>query len=405
MCYPKPGPRCAGHTKRELIKVHQQYKDAMDKGNDEQAAELRQQLIAVQKEYYATPSGNKALRQQAIKDNNPDLARLADTLEKRYQAKKEAWKQVDSSAQDMEEAETEQVEQTESVDPQEKQWRERLRMDNVDTVMAVNDSETCPVIRGEQLPYMDKLAEPGVVDGESKNVAEFMTSFTAGEDDYDDGLIELRTISHNPTGDKLDAHYANTFTARGQEYVVDFSYAEVDPNAPWPHVSSVEEWKQSLERRVTEGKPDYMPPPPNPRSFSLPRVTPGAYNPLVEKAELEEASVNRNGTQTRFLSVDQVRVAAITYHKDKEGNPRIHSLETRPEYRHQGYMKALLSRMEDEYGVKPYSSGSYTPHGYKYTRHLTQHQEGREDAINFPEYTDDKPFSFVNDWVEGTWHS
>lgn len=65
-----------------------------------------------------------------------------------------------------------------------------------------------------------------------------------------------------------------------------------------------------------------------------------------------------------------------------------------------GIYDCFDEKIATDHGVeKPYSSGSYTNQGYNYTQHLTQQQEGITPAINHPGYTDDEPFSFINDWV------
>lgn len=117
-------------------------------------------------------------------------------------------------------------------------------------------------------------------------------------------------------------------------------------------------------------------------------------------ALLNGAVQDKHGIFTDFLVVDDVKVAAISYHVENDV-PHIHSLETRSEYRHQGYMKKLLKLVAQVHNVeKIYSSNSFTPHGYHYTantRHLTLSSNNESPAINFPNYTDEKPFGFISD--------
>lgn len=282
----------------------------------------------------------------------------------------------------------------------------KLAFDNIDTVIAINDSSLDINIGEKDLEYFDKVSEQEYSQGNSKEIAEYLTNFTEGESEYEDGLIELKTIDYNPIGKELNNHYANIFKSRNpltnkiEEYVVDFAYSEINPNAEYPYVDSLENWKKDLDRISFTGVEEYIPPPPDPRTFDLPKFKPGELNPLIEKSQLSLPKTLPNRTETRFLRVDKVSVAAINY-RIENGVPHIHSLETRPEYRNQGYMKKLLKDMSDKYKVdKIYSSSKFTKHGYDYTRHLTQTRDNEEAKIEHPDFTDEKPFSFIDNWTE-----
>jgi len=292
---------------------------------------------------------------------------------------------------------------------EEKIFLKRLANDNIDTVIAVNDSSISLFLNDDKLDYFDQVQEQQIAQGNSQKIADFMTDFTDGESDYEDGLIELETIEYNPIGKELNNHYANTFqtknplTNKVEDYVVDFSYSEINPNADYPYVDSLENWKKDLDRISFTGVEEYIPPPPDPRTFDLPKFQPGENNPLLDKAVLSDAQKNTNGTETRFLKVDEVKVAAIHYLIEDDALPHIHSLETRSEYRNQGYMKKLLKDMANEYNVdRIYSSSKFTPHGYNFTKHLTKPRNGEVASIEHGNFTDEKPFSFIHDWVEGT---
>lgn len=294
----------------------------------------------------------------------------------------------------------------------EEKFLNRLKGDNIDTAIAINESSLDINIGGKNLEYFDQVSEPEYSQGNSKEIADFVSSFTEGEDEYDDGLIEVKTINYNPIGKEIKEHSANIFTAKNpvtnkdEEYVVDFSYSEVNPNADYPYVDTLENWKKSLDKISFTGVEEYIPPPPDPRAAELPKFKPGEHNPLIEKSRLSEREVtdSRYNLEKRFLKVGEVKVAAIHYKIEDDGLPHIYSLETRPEYKNQGYMKKLLKDMAKEYNVdKIYSSGKFTPHGYNYTSHLTKPRDGEEiGAIEHPDFTDDEPFTFVEDWVEGT---
>lgn len=208
-------------------------------------------------------------------------------------------------------------------------------------------------------------------------------------------------VEHQPMGALLPARAANTMATEDGPMVVDYGFVEVDPNAELPWVGTEEEWRKTLDRASFLGPPEWVPPPPDPRAGILPTVGPGTPNALLERAVLEPPLERHNGTTVQFLSVDEVRVACAHF-KVEEGVPHLHSVETRREYQNQGYMKRLLGLLAEEHGVpRVTSSGSYTPAGFERVHHLTDLPEGVEPRVNFPEFTDDSPFSFVHDWIRG----
>lgn len=389
MCYAKPGPRCAGHTKKELAQAYSNYKEAVQEKDEIKTKTLEKKIKSVQREYYATPTGNKELRTYAEKHSKKDYIELADALQNEYKKKLVLVK-------------GEPEELLPVTDKKEDQVVRHLRWDNIDTLSALEDSSIDPKIGGKQLEHFGQIADPNIARGNSQEIANIFSSFTKGESEYDDGLIEVTTISHKPAGDKIETHYANHFKHKNEDYVVDFSYSELDPNmdsTEWPSVMTVKEWRKQVDQVSIEGVPEALPPIPNPREGELPVFSSSKENTLLSRAELEPPEDHRDGTFTRFLSVNQIRVAAVRYHVE-DGKPYIHSAETRGRYKNQGYMTVLMKKIATDHGVeKPYSSGSYTNQGYNYTQHLTQQQEGITPAINHPGYTDDEPFSFINDWV------
>lgn len=278
--------------------------------------------------------------------------------------------------------------------------------ENKDTILetlgVISDSGNEIEINGRVLEDMSDTRFQEVVSGNSKEIADLIASYTEGEDDYEDGLFEMTTISHAPMGSELSGeHFANVFERDGQQYVLDSAYAEINPNAPHPYISTVEEWRNSINRVSFIGVEEKIPDPIDPRTLTLPKVKPGEYNPLIEKSRMSEA-IKEGVYSVRFLIVDDVKVASIKYRLEDDGVPTLCSIETRHEYKNQGYMKKLIKDLSKEYGVeRPRSSGSMTPNGYNFTKHLTDPPANGESKINFPEYTDNNPFTFVSDWVEG----
>lgn len=273
-----------------------------------------------------------------------------------------------------------------------------------ETLAVISDSGNDIIIGGRVLEDMSEARFQEVVSGNSKEIAELVASYTEGEDDYDDGLFEMSIVSHKPIGSELTVeHFANVFERDGQKYILDSAYAEINPNADFPYVSTIEEWRNSINRVSFIGVEEKIPDPIDPRTLTLPRFKPGEFNPLIEKSVMSD-SIKDGKNSVRFLIIDDVKVAAIKYCIE-EDKPTLCSIETRQEYKNQGYMKKLIKNLSKEYGVdRPRSSGSMTANGYNFTKHLTDPPLEGDSKINFPEYTDENPFSFVSDWVEGRFH-
>lgn len=284
----------------------------------------------------------------------------------------------------------------------EKKLLKTLENDNMDTVVAINESGRKITINGQNWDFFDMAADQEYSQGNSKEIAEYISNFSQPmEDDEEEYFIPLKTLTYKPIGKELNNHSANVFTIQEKEYIVDFAYSEINPNAAYPYIDTLDNWKKDLDKASFMGVEEYIPPPPDPRTFELPKVKPDEYNPLLEKAVLDEPIKKLNGSYTRFLKVDEVKVAVAHYRLEDDG-PHLMTLETRPEYRQQGYMKKLLNELAKEHKVeKVHSSGSFTQQGHDYTKHLTEAPKDRKSAINFPEYNDDSPLQYVEDWIEG----
>lgn len=286
---------------------------------------------------------------------------------------------------------------------EEKKLLKDLEFDNMDTVIAINDARRGEIsINGEKWEYFDQAFEQKHSQGNSKAIADYISEFSQPmPDDEEEYFIPLKTLTYEPIGEELKEHSANIFTHKGQEYVIDFAYSEINPNAEYPYIDTVENWQKDLNKISFIGVEGYIPPPPDPRAAELPKVKPGEYNPLLEKATLDKPKRKLNGSYVSFLTIDEVKVAVAHYRLEDDG-PHLMTLETRPEYRQQGYMKKLLNELAKEHSVeKVHSSGSFTQQGFDYTRHLTNPNSEILPSVKFPEYNDDTPLKYVEDWIEG----
>lgn len=283
-----------------------------------------------------------------------------------------------------------------------------LAMDALEDLINMNDAirdGMNAVIGDKDRPHMDVFRYPENANGNSKGIADFVNYFTDEEERREDGWQTYGVISHEPVGALLKEHHANTVVYPDGLYVIDYGFAEVDPNAEWPYIGKLDDWRKEVDRASVLGAPEKEPDPIDPRSLSIAVYPAGGPNPLLEKAVMEDETTHwLNGTKTRFLSVDQVRVAAVHYKIEDDGLPHLHSIETRQEYRHQGYMTKLLKDLAAHHGVdKVYSSGSMTNDGYTFTSHLTKTREGQERKVNWAEYGEAGAgtFTFVHNWVTG----
>lgn len=275
--------------------------------------------------------------------------------------------------------------------------------DIIEVNNAVESSFYKLTIAGEDHPYLDVFRDQPQSVGNSQELADFMRTFTDDEERRQEGVPTYDVIDYTPVGSLLGRHHANSLKLSGETYVFDYGFAEVDPNAEWPYVGTVENWRKEIDKASVLGAPEKEPEPIDPRSLSIAVYPAGEANPLLDKAVMEAPNTNRNGTLTRYLSVDQVKVAAIHYAVEN-GNPHIHSLETREEYRQQGYMKKLLKELAAEHGIdRVYSSGSMTNDGYSFTSHLTKPREGETSKVNHEQFGEagKGTFTFVTDWVNG----
>lgn len=269
-----------------------------------------------------------------------------------------------------------------------------------DTVMAIHDSKEELVFGNTQLAYIDDLKEPSHSENNDKEIAEFFYKFTNVPEDLADGYPLFNVVEYKPQGYRIKERYANVYEEDGQKWVIDYSYSSINPNHEFPYVDTLENWQKDVDKESFFDMEEKSPEAIDPRTLTLPIVQPGEYNPFLEKSLIEKPIKHIDGTQTQFLSVDGVKVAAVKY-DIKDYGIQLHSIETRKEYKHQGYMKTLLKKLEYDQDMEVYSSGSYTAQGFNFTKHLTKHRDNEKPAINFPEFTDEEPFTFVKDWIEG----
>lgn len=133
---------------------------------------------------------------------------------------------------------------------EEKKLLKDLEFDNMDTVIAINDARRGEIsINGEKWEYFDQAFEQKHSQGNSKAIADYISEFSQPmPDDEEEYFIPLKTLTYEPIGEELKEHSANIFTHKGQEYVIDFAYSEINPNAEYPYIDTVENWQKDLNK-------------------------------------------------------------------------------------------------------------------------------------------------------------
>lgn len=408
MCYPKPGPRCSSHS----LKKVQELKEQLENCEPEDKLSVEKKLRQAQKVFYSTPRGQKELTQKFLESGASQESLESNDSAQLTMAQKNI-KELIRKTSDYRKSKLAEYysvplpEQTED----EKTKIRSLMLDQVDTLMMINENSRGINIAGKEMDNIEQAYQPEFSQEKSKEVADYISQFTKEDAEYlaeetgeevEENHYRLRTISQTPLGDKLKRRYANVFTYEGKRYVLDMTYSAINPNAETPYVNTLEQWKHEVQNASLNGVEEYSIPPPDPRAAFLPTVNPGEKNPLLDRAELSPETTHLNGTKSAYLTIDQVKVAAVRYMIDENGEPHVYSLETRPGYTQQGYMKKLIQELSDKYEVdKPYSSSSFTQQGYDYTRHLTKPRKGETAKVKHSQFTHEKPFAFVHDWIEG----
>lgn len=114
--------------------------------------------------------------------------------------------------------------------------------------------------------------------------------------------------------------------------------------------------------------------------------------------ETESASFFRPEHQS-WLVVDGVRVAWADYHLE-DGVPMLHTIETRPGYRQQGFATRLLTEIARAHGVESvHHDAGFTPEGLRYLSGKVSRPEHAGAAK-----VDFRSMDFICDWEHGYKH-
>jgi len=90
---------------------------------------------------------------------------------------------------------------------------------------------------------MDQLREPRIAAGNCILVAESVLEFNRNRK----LLANLSVVHQEVEGPNLNVHYANQFRdPEGKEWAIDYSYSQVDPQAAFPHVAPLEDWRKAV---------------------------------------------------------------------------------------------------------------------------------------------------------------
>lgn len=76
---------------------------------------------------------------------------------------------------------------------------------------------------------------------------------------------------------------------------------------------------------------------------------------------------NLDTSVQEWFGFDEETPVVWVKYSQKNGRIELWTIETRPEYRNQGYSKQALQLLKDKYGVDEiYHCGGYTPEGFEY---------------------------------------
>ena len=113
---------------------------------------------------------------------------------------------------------------------------------------------------------------------------------------------------------------------------------------------------------------------------------------------VEVKSLRPNNVKYLFLEVDGVTVSALKADY-REGTPVVYNVETHPDHRRKGHAKRLLDLTAQSYGVDRMDHrGGFTADGIHLSSYLNRPDEYGPARIDYPEYNEANPFSFVADW-------
>lgn len=96
----------------------------------------------------------------------------------------------------------------------------------------------------EEEGFIDSMAafkDPSIAMGNCITVAEAVAEYSSRL-----GTLELGVVEEEVGGPFLNAHAANRFEADGRPWVVDYTYSQIDPEAPFPQVLPEREWRRRV---------------------------------------------------------------------------------------------------------------------------------------------------------------
>lgn len=125
----------------------------------------------------------------------------------------------------------------------------------------IEELQTIPLRDPEWLPKhrripadLNKLADPTKSANVCYHISNSLRDISLFNEDYQGPILEV--ITERPNAPFLSFHSANTFKGDdGKEYVIDFSYSQIDDEAPIPYVAPVEEWRAKVIEASVNPKP------------------------------------------------------------------------------------------------------------------------------------------------------
>lgn len=123
---------------------------------------------------------------------------------------------------------------------------------NLSRNLSIEALQTIPLKDAEWLPKhrripadLRKLADPTKSANVCYHISNSLRDISLFHEDYSGPILEV--ITERPNAPFLTFHSANKFKGEdGKDYIIDFSYSQIDDEAPIPYVAPLEEWRANV---------------------------------------------------------------------------------------------------------------------------------------------------------------
>lgn len=120
----------------------------------------------------------------------------------------------------------------------------QLARDLAAQIMSEIPAEWLPEGHETQIGHLSELADPSVARAQCSDVSRGLHNWIQ----HDGFRAEVQVVQALPEpGPHLVCHYALLATVgNGETVIIDFTYAQIDPAAPFPYIAAPAEWVQNV---------------------------------------------------------------------------------------------------------------------------------------------------------------